>query len=298
MKKIIRSIFKFLFGKLLHEINLRSLEKKEKNILLNAKLIINGRNFRSKNINDYEFSVFSQWGEDGILNYLINNLNIESKNFVEFGVENYLESNTRFILQNDNWSGLILDNDKKNIKEIQNHYYYWRHDLKAEYSHITSENINQILKDKFKQKSIGILSIDVDGNDYWIWKSIKEVDPQIVIIEYNSRFGKDRSVTVPYHPQFDRKKFHFSMLYYGASLKALCKLAESKNFKLVGTNKAGNNAFFVKKDLLNDQVQQTTIENCFRYGKFRESRDKKGELLFKNLNEEIEILKKLELVEV
>ena len=298
MKKIIKLILKFFFSKIFYKLNLRNLEKKEKNILLNAKLIINSRNSQSKNINDYEFSVFSQWGEDGILNYLIDNLNIKSKSFIEFGVENYLESNTRFILQNNNWSGLILDNDEKNIKEIQNHYYYWRHDLKAKHAHITAENINQTIQDNNFHKELGILSIDVDGNDYWIWKNIDIIDPQIVIVEYNSRFGKDRSVTVPYDPNFERKKSHYSMLYYGASLKALCKLADLKNLKLIGTNIAGNNAFFVKKNLLNDQIQETTVEKCFRYGKFRESRDQNGKLSFKNINEEIEILKELELVEV
>ena len=298
MKKIIKLILKFLFGKILLKINLKNLEKKEKNILLNEKLIINGRKAASTNINDYEFSAFSQWGEDGILNHLINNLNIKSKSFIEFGVENYLESNTRFILQNNNWSGLILDNDEKNIREIQSHYYYWKHDLKAKYAHITAENINQIIQENTSEKNLGILSIDVDGNDYWIWKNINVVDAQIVVIEYNSRFGKDKSVTIPYDPNFERKKSHPSMIYYGASLKALCKLAELKNLKLVGTNIAGNNAFFVKENLLNDQIQETTIEKCFRYGKFRESRDEKGELSFKSINEEIEILKKLELVEV
>lgn len=295
---MIKLILKFLFGKILLRINLRNLEKKEKSILLNAKLIINSRNKDSRNINDYEFSAFSQWGEDGILNHLINNLNINAKNFIEFGVENYLESNTRFILQNNNWSGLILDNDEKNIREIQSHYYYWKHDLKAKYAHITAENINQIIQENISQKDLGILSIDVDGNDYWIWKNLDVVDAQIVVIEYNSRFGKDKSVTIPYDPNFQREKFHPSMLYYGASLKALCKLAELKNLKLVGTNIAGNNAFFVKKDLLNDRIKETTIEKCFRYGKFRESRDENGKLSFKNINEEIEILKKLELVEV
>ena len=292
------SIIKKIFNKIFKIITLRNLEKKEKDILLNAKLIINNRNFKSKNINDYEFSIFSQWGEDGILNYLIENLDIQSKNFIEFGVENYLESNTRFILQNNNWSGLILDNNKKNIKEIKKHYYFWKHDLKAQHAHITIKNIDKLINKNNFENNIGILSIDVDGNDYWIWKNIKTINPAIVVIEYNSRFGKNKSVTIPYDENFDRQKAHSSMIYYGASLKALCKIAETKNMKLVGTNIAGNNAFFVKKDLLNDQIKELSLQDCFRVGKFRESRNEEGKLAFKNPEEEQKILKDLELIEV
>jgi hypothetical protein len=298
MKKIIIRIINFLFHRVINKVNLINLENKEKNILVNAKNLINNRIYISNNINDYEFSVFSQWGEDGILNYLINHLDIKFKNFVEFGVENYLESNTRFLLQNNNWSGLILDNNKKNIEEIKNHYYYWKFDIDAIHFHITSENINQILKKKLNSNNLGLLSIDVDGNDYWIWKNLNIVDPQIVVIEYNSIFGKKKSVTVPYNPNFDRKEAHYSTLYYGASLKALCKLAETKNLKLVGTNNAGNNAFFVKKNLLNKYVKERTIDECFKFGKFRESRDKKGKLSFITLNEQTKIIENLKVENV
>ena len=85
----------------------------------------------SKNIIDYEFKVFSQWGEDGIIAFLINNLNIENKFFVEFGVENYVESNTRFLLKKNNWSGLIIDSSIKNIDFIKKDQIYWKHDIKA-----------------------------------------------------------------------------------------------------------------------------------------------------------------------
>ena len=201
----------------------------------------------SKNIIDYEFKVFSQWGEDGIISFLINNLEIENKFFVEFGVEDYVESNTRFLLKKNNWSGLIIDSSIKNIDFIKKDQIYWRHDIKALCEYISKKNINKILTDNTYMRNIGLLSIDIDGNDYWIWNEITSIDPSIVIIEYNSLLGKDKSLVVPYKEDFNRSKEHYSNIYYGASLSALTKLANIKNYALVGCNSAGNNAFFVKK---------------------------------------------------
>jgi hypothetical protein len=300
MKFIIKSILNFLFKRLFLRIKLTYLEKIEKKNILQAKILINlQKKNKSNNINNFEFSVFSQWGEDGIINYLINNLKLSSKNFIEFGVENYIESNTRFLLQNYNWSGVIFDSNKDNINQIKKHYYYWRHDLNAVHAFINVKNINDLISKNIKKNNnVSVLSIDIDGNDYWVWKSLKAIDPDIVIIEYNYRFGKKDAVTVPYMSNFNRFNAHYSSLYYGASLKALCKLAEKKRMSLVCANLAGNNAFFVKNKLLNSKVKALTIDNCFREGKFRESRDQSGSLSFKSINEEKKILKKFKLIKV
>ena len=298
MKIFLKSIINFFFNRFLSRLKNRNLESLDKSTILNAKRLINSQNNLSDNINEYEFSAFSQWGEDGIINFLIQNLDIKSKNFIEFGVENYLESNTRFLLINRNWSGLIFDIGEKNIFEIKKHYYFWRHDLKAVTAKITAENINDLIERNGFKKSIGLLSIDIDGNDYWVWKNLEILDPEIVVIEYNYRFGSEKSVTIPYDPGFDRRKAHPSMVYYGASLKALVKLAEKKGMKLVATNLAGNNAFFVKEKLLNNIVKEVKISECFREGKFREARDFNGQLLYLSKEEEIKIFQEMEAEEV
>ena len=298
MNKYLKSLLKYFFLPIYKRIELRNLETKERSIIINAKNLINNRNHISTKINDFEFSAFSQWGEDGIISYLVENLEIVSNSFIEFGVENYLESNTRFLLINNNWSGLIFDMSKENISEIKKHYYYWRHDLRAETATITAENINDLIEKNGFKKPIGLLSIDIDGNDYWVWKNLEILDPEIVVIEYNYRFGSEKSVTIPYDPGFDRRKAHPSMVYYGASLKALVKLAEKKGMKLVATNLAGNNAFFVKEKLLNNIVKEVKISECFREGKFREARDPNGQLLYLSKEEEIKIFQEMEFEEV
>jgi len=235
-------------------------------------------------INDYEFKVSSQWGEDGIIQYLINKINIKNTTFVEFGVEKYTESNTRFLLQNNNWNGLVLDGSSENISYIKNDPIYWKHNLKAEHAFLTAENINQIISSNGISGDIGLLSIDVDGNDYWLWEAINCISPNIVVIEFNSLFGKKEKVSVPYKSNFVWTNEHFSNLYWGASLSAMEYLGEKKGYSLVGINSVSSNAFFVKDELIGN-VRKTNSKEAHSYSSFRQSRNEKGELTFLDINE-------------
>jgi hypothetical protein len=251
-----------------------------------------------KDIKDSEFKVSSQWGEDGIIQYLLKCIQINRNVFVEFGVQDYRESNTRFLLANNNWSGMVLDGDDEYIKFIKNDPIYWRYNLKAVKAFITSENINSLLEDNGITGEIGLLSVDIDGNDYWVWKAINVINPAIVVAEYNSRFGPSKALTTPYDPAFVRSKAHHSMIYYGTSLQALCLIAEEKGYDLVGCNSAGNNAFFVRKDLRPDYMPALTSEEAYVAGQFRESRHEDGQLMLLTLEEETKLLDSLPLVEV
>ena len=248
-------------------------------------------------LNDYEFKVYSQWGEDGIIDYLTRKVDIKNNIFVEFGVENYLESNTRYLLVNKNWSGLVIDGDPANVSFIKADPLYWRQNLKADCAFITKENINELLKRNGLAGDIGLLSIDLDGNDYWVWREIEVISPRIVVIEYNYRFGVDKAVTIPYEANFVRRKAHYSMIYFGASLQALVNLAKKKGYSFVGCNQHGLNAFFVRTDVLGD-LKVLTAEEGYVAGNFREARNQDGQLSFINNEEEQSILKSLPLIEV
>ncbi|MDO9262835.1 MAG: hypothetical protein Q7U02_02635 [Desulfosalsimonadaceae bacterium] len=252
----------------------------------------------SRSIPDNEFRVFSQWGEDGIIQFLLRHIPIQNKVFVEFGVENYTEANTRFLLINDHWAGLVMDGSGDNIEYIKNDPIYWRCNLKAVRAFITKENINGLLSENGIRGEIGLLSIDIDGNDYWVWEAMDAVNPVIVVVEYNHRFGRDRAVTVPYDARFMRTAAHHTNIYYGASLKALYLLAGKKGYAFVGCNSAGNNAFFVRKDAKPDIVRELTVEEGFVAAGFRESRDEQGRLNFLTPDQEQAILESLPLVEV
>jgi hypothetical protein len=252
------------------------------------------------NLRAAEFRVFSQWGEDGIIQALLSTIPSASlrKIFVEFGVESYTESNTRFLLVNDNWSGLVIDGSQQNIDYIRNDPIYWQHDLKADCRFITRDNINEVIRGNGISGDIGLLSVDIDGNDYWVWERIDCVTSAIVITEYNARFGPDRAVTVPYDANFRRAAAHHSMIYYGASLKALAQLGNRKGYALVGCNSVGNNAFFVRRDLLIGPLKERSVAESFVRNQFREARDAKGRLIFLGAEEESALLATLPVVDV
>jgi len=245
-----------------------------------------------------EFRAFSQWGEDGIIQHLLNKVNVTRKVFVEFGVENYTEANTRFLLINDNWSGLVIDGSPDHIRSIRASPIYWQHNLKAVEAFVTRENINQLLADNGVSGEIGVLSIDIDGNDYWVWEAIDSVSPAILVMEYNARFGAEEAVTVPYDPAFQRTRAHFSNVYYGASLAALTKLSHRKGYALVGCNTAGNNAFFVKTDLMPESLREATVPEAYARNQFRESRQEDGKLAMLSFEQERELVFSLPLERV
>ncbi|MEZ2334419.1 hypothetical protein AB6735_02255 [Mucilaginibacter sp. RCC_168] len=247
-----------------------------------------------ENIQLAEFKVFSQWGDDGIIQFLINYLNIQERTFIEFGVEDYTESNTRFLLINNNWTGLIMDGDKNNMDSVKKDNLYWHYHLTAVPVFITAENINPLIIENGLEGEIGLLHIDIDGNDYWVWKEITAVSPIIVIVEYNSVFGAEDTWSVPYKSDFDRTVAHHSTLYFGASLAALCDLAEEKGYYFIGSNSNGNNAYFVRKDKIQD-LKPLDAKSGYVLSKFRESRDKKGNLTYINGADRLKILHGLEI---
>ena len=245
---------------------------------------LHAENIKSKSrissLEEVEFKVFSQWGDDGIIQWLVNNTDIPNKTFIEFGVENYRESNTRFLMMNDNWAGLVMDGSEKNVTQIINSEYFWKYNLSTKAVFIDTDNINDLLLSSGLGKEIGILSIDLDGNDYWIWKKINAVSPVILILEFNSVFGVKRSITVPYDKTFTRTNAHFSNLYWGASIRALQKLSADKGYAFVGCSSAGNNAYFIRKDKLNNSVKEISLEDGYTPSQFRESRDENGNLTY------------------
>ena len=266
----------------------------QKSLLLNAKILSQFNNQKQfiKSLDEVEFQVFSQRGEDWIINYIINKIEITNKIFIEFGVETYTEANTRFLLFNNNWSGLVIDGSTENINFIKKDIIYWKYDLVAINSFITKDNINNLINSYVKTQDIGLLSIDIDGNDYWIWESIDCINPRVIVCEYNSVFGSEKKVTVPYKTDFVRSKEHNSELYFGASLAAFCDLAEKKGYDFIGTSSAGVNAYFVRKDLSSPFIKYQP-ENGFNESANRDSKNEKGELLFLRHHERLNLINNL-----
>jgi hypothetical protein len=173
---------------------------------------------------------------------------------VEFGVEDGSECNTRFLRERLGWTGLLMDGGDHATPVG---------DVRREF--ITAENICSLFEKYRVPKEFDLLSIDIDGNDYWVWQAIRGYSPRIVVIEYNSSIGPDESKTVPYDPAFHWDGTN----YFGASILALTKLGRAKGYTLIGCDNQGINAFYLRDDLLSERFVVRSVSDLYsepRYG--------------------------------
>lgn len=205
------------------------------------------------NINFFERRFFSQYGEDGIIDFIFSIIGTTNKFFVEFGVGDGTECNTRYLLEKKGWTGLMMDGGD----DLKPH-------IKKEM--ITAENINDLFKKYNVPKHFDLLSIDIDLNTYWVWKAIEDYFPKVVVIEYNSSIPPTESRATKYDPlgMWDGTN------YFGASLLALVKLGELKGYTLVGCESHGVNAFFINDDLLDNKTKNKKIQGLYRPPKYGE----------------------------
>jgi hypothetical protein len=245
---------------------------------------------RPATLEDAEFRVFSQFGEDGIIQHLVRTVRPEETTFVEIGTGDYRESNTRFLLQNNNWRGLVIDGGEDHVNFVLTTGLAWRQDVEPVSAFVTADNVNDLLSSNGFTGRVGLLSIDVDGIDYWLWKAIDVVDPAIVVSEYNAVWGAVATITVPYDPSFVNSEKHYSQIYFGASLGALVHQASERGYRFVGCASNGANAFFVREDVAGD-LPDETARSGFRRSRFLTARNPDG-----TLSRERSIEKRLALV--
>ena len=249
-------------------------------------------------LRDAEFRVFSQFGEDGIIQHLLGRVPVAEETFVEIGVEDYRESNTRFLAMSDGWRGVIFDAGTAHVDYVRRPTFRWRYPVEARQAFVTRDNVNDLIADAGLRGDIGLLSVDIDGNDCWVLEALEVVRPRIIVAEYNSVLGPHDAVAVPYDPSFDRSTAHWSHLYWGASLPALAHVAAKQGYELVGSNGAGNNAFFVRTDVRAGLTPVAAADAWVR-SRFREARDRHGALSFVDSHREgLDAIRHLELVDV
>jgi hypothetical protein len=212
----------------------------------------------------YEYSWLSQNGEDGILRYIFNEIGFESRWFVEFGFGAAQCNALRLMLKED-FHGLLMDGSGENVrcfKHAANRLGIDR--VTAVQTFITRANLQQLIQDNGVPRDIDLLSLDVDGNDYWFWEELECISPRVVCIEYNAGIGPELAVTVPYDESFERYSKHASGFFYGASLAALEALGSRKGYYLIGCDSTGTNAFFLRDDIEIDGVPALTASEAFR----------------------------------
>ena len=247
---------------------------------MNNLLLISEKYNNITRLEQSECKIYSQNGEDGILDYIITMLGIVKPNFIEIGVGTYMEANTRFIYDRFYPKGIIIDAEKNLTNKVFSNINSWKGDLRVIEEKVSTRNINEIIS-KNCDFNVDIFSLDIDSIDYWIIDELKPNISKIFVAEYNAVFGGSLEITTPNLENFDRKEYHYSHLCFGMSLKALINIMAKKNFYFIGTNSVRNNAFFVSNDYPIDQYfKNLKIEDINYYvdSNIRESRDIKGNL--------------------
>ena len=277
--------------------------------ILNRLLVLLGLNLIYKSrfyydsyflLEDAEVQIYSQSGEDGIIDYLITQLKIKKPNFIEIGVGDYSESNTKFLYETYYSSGLIIDCIDNLYKKVAYNTNLWKGNLKIVSIFINSTNVKKILLENCSFK-VDLISIDIDGIDYWVLKEFPDMHPKIFVVEYNHVFGPNLEVTVPNISNFSREKYHHSFLCYGASLKAYINLMNEKGYYFLGVNRLRNNAFFISKRYPKE-IYFPKINNLTDFeltnGIFRESRSRNRFLNYLSEEKKIQEILDCEVIDI
>ncbi len=203
----------------------------------------------------------SQNGEDGILKELCFRLGLTRGYFVEFGVQEPLACNTTIFAREYKWAGLYIECDEEAYAATVD-LYEDRKDIAVARAFLTTDNIVPIFENFDVPIEFDILSVDVDGNDFWFWRALGSYRPKLVVIEYNGAYCPPGDWVVAYDPNF---KWDGSS-YFGASLSAIKALGDQLGYSLIGTESKGINAFFVRADLLEATgLQALTAEEAYRH---------------------------------
>jgi hypothetical protein len=212
----------------------------------------------SKRLERHGFRTFSQNDEDGILQEILRRLGITQGTFVEFGVQDGLQTNTRLLLYRG-WRGLWIEADRAAYRTMQRTFAgeIAEGRLQLTEAFITADNISGLIQSA-QLGELDLLSIDVDGNDYWIWKALA-LEPRVVVIEYNAKFRPPIKWVMEYNPSH---RWNYTD-YHGASLESLSALGRQKGYTLVGCCLAGVNAFFVRDDLVRDHFEEPNVARLY-----------------------------------
>jgi hypothetical protein len=218
----------------------------------------------------WEFSGFSQNGEDGILDVLRSVLMMQDRDFIEIGAADGVQNNTSWLLAAEQYSGLMVEGSASLSAKARRLLSDFSIGALFENRFVTCENAHEVL-DRWDNPQPDVFSLDIDGNDHYIARALFErgLRPKIAVVEYNSVFGPERSVTIPYDPAFNFRTAHPTRLYYGVSLMAWRRLFAAIGYRFVTVDRHGVNAFFVDPacfpvEFLNSVIPLPFVENRYQ----------------------------------
>ncbi len=268
MKRIFKKVLRHFARPILKELGavLESDSKNEvaaqKTLMQQYRLLASNGNEQLPSMKDVGFRKYSQFEEDGILLYIFSLISPINRICVEICAGNGRECNTANLIINHGWWGHLFDGNEQNVK-FGKEFFSQNKDTflySPRFTHawITSENVNDQIAKSGATGSIDLLSLDIDGMDYWIWKELTVINPQVVVCETHNLIPPNKALTVPYDPEF----IFESENYRGASLAAMCKLGKEKGYRLVGTHRFGFNAFFIKNGIGEEFFPEVDVASC------------------------------------
>jgi hypothetical protein len=225
-------------------------------------------------LSEYGFSCYSQTDEDGILLYIFSVVGATNRSCVEICAGDGIQCNTANLIVNHGWSGLLIDGERENVERGTR--FYAKSPRTCIYppmflhAWITRGTVNDLLVNSGFSGEIDLLSLDLDGVDYWIWEAMTVVKPRVVVVEYQDILGPERSWTVPYADDFVAGRHSMTNAmpnFAGASLRAFVNLARHKGYRLIGVNQYGFNAFFARDDIGVEILPEISVAECFTHPK-------------------------------
>ncbi|GAB4401183.1 MAG: hypothetical protein OHK0053_23560 [Microscillaceae bacterium] len=231
--------------------------------------LVSTQNSQKLSFQEVGFREYSQHEEDGILLYIFAIIGITNKKCIEVCAGDGLECNTTNLILNHRWIGYLFDGNLENVKRgidfFAKHPDSKYYPPKFVHAWITKDNINQLILDAGVKGDIDLLSLDIDGNDYWLLNEISVVNPRVIVLEINHLWGDKEAVTTPYDDNFVAEFSKYGSDYAGASLPAFIKLCREKGYRLVGTNAIATNAFFVRNDIVHPWLPEIEANQCFNH---------------------------------
>ncbi len=249
---------------------------------------------KKKHLWDWELKVTSQWGEDGIVDFIIKRLEIPHVRILEIGSGNFIECNSRFAAENLGASVVAVDARDDLVSTVKSMDIYWKGQIFPKQLYVNPENVQEVFEDAARLLTgIDIVSLDIDGNDYWVLRNLNLSGVRCVVVEINPLFGAKASISIPRDDNFNRTTAHHSWLYFGMSFQAATTLMKEKGFELIGSNRVGNNLFFVRNSearIFADCISTASEHREAKYWRIRESRDVAGNLTYLSVQDSLELI--------
>ncbi|MEI6235318.1 MAG: hypothetical protein WCT04_19850 [Planctomycetota bacterium] len=206
--------------------------------------------------------LFSKTGEDGDILHVFAEIGVTNRQFVEIGIQDGSECNTANLAFNFGWGGVLIEGSPEDAEAARRLYSRFPR-VSVRHSFVTRDNAKALFKECGAHPEADLFSLDIDGNDYWVWEALDDFRPRLVITECNSLFGPERCVTIPYKQDFHcGHPLHRG--YFGASLGAMTTLAQRKGYALLGCSEQTANAFFVRRDCLRGALREVTVQEAYR----------------------------------